>query len=939
MKSNGTTTAAGGVRVRAKRGLFAATVIFIAVAGLYLAGALRVIDNKLLDARFTLVTRPVPSNLVIVAMDPESLERIGVWPWPREDNAKVIENLVSAGAARIAFDVDFSSASNPASDKRLADALANSHGRVTLAVLKQGRRPGGATTAILTEPLPAFRELATLASVSVRPDGDGVVRRINVREPWREAWLPSVPALLANRQSAPDTFYIDFGFDPASIPQISYADVLAGTFDPASVAGKAVIVGATAVQLGDYLTVPRYGVLSGAQVLGLAYHSLANGRALQHLGGAWVLAAAFLLAFTLCPLCVRFAWRRSLLVLGASSSIIIAALVFAYLAGVIVDGAPLLLAAALSFIGGLAGRSDWQALLLRIQGREMRHRETMMNGVVHNSFDAIFIMDDSGVIEEANDSAVAMFGDDGAKLRGRDIVTLIARAGNLIPHASTHIMPMPVAKDQRNEVTARRLDGSDFPVEIVIRQMITETGRWQIAFVRDITERMAHQRALEHQALHDSLTGLPNRACLFRTIHESIHSSPQSQDRFALLLLDLNRFKEINDTLGHNIGDVLLGQIANRLKAPLRHTDTIARLGGDEFAVVLKPAPDRAAVDSIAERLQRSLDEPFQYNGMSLDVGVSIGVSFFPDDSGDATELLQKADVAMYAAKLAGQPMAFYDRALDQNSVRHLTLTGDLRRAIEDNKLMLYFQPKISIETHDVVGVESLLRWEHPTHGFIPPDEFVALAERTGLVRKMTDWVLDTALSQSARWHAQGLDLAIAVNLSARSLQDGDLPGTLDALLQKHGVAPAAIALELTESAIMADPVRARAVIGLLNARGFYLSIDDFGTGYSSLGYLKNLPVHELKIDKSFVLDMMANENDRVIVKSTVDLAHNLGLSVVAEGVESAEVLEELNLLGADVAQGYFISRPVPAAAFEAWLSDWRRAHARPALQLVAQAG
>ena len=933
------TKAEGRAPIRARRGLFAATVIFIAVAGLYLAGALRVIDNKLLDARFALVTRPVPSNLVVVAIDPESLERIGVWPWPREDHAKVIENLVNVGAARIAFDVDFSSASNPASDKRLAGALANSHGRVALAVLKQGRRSGGAAKAILTEPLPAFREFATLASVSVRPDEDGVVRRINVREPWRDAWLPSVPALLANRQSATDSFYIDFGFDPASIPQISYADVLSGTFDPAAVAGKTVIVGATAVQLGDYLTVPRYGVLSGAQVLGLAYHSLASGRALQHLGGIWILAAAFLLAFTLCPLCIRFAWRRSLVVLGASSSVVIAALVFAYLAGIIVDGAPLLLAAALSFVGGLAGRSDWQALLLRIQRREMRHRETMMNGVVHNSFDAIFIMDDSGLIEEANDSAVAMFGDDGARLHGRDIATLIARAENLIPRASMHMAPMPVEGEQRSEMTARRLDGSDFPVEIVIRQMITETGCWQIAFVRDITERMAHQRTLEHQALHDPLTGLPNRTCLFRKMRESIRLSANGREKFALLLLDLNRFKEINDTLGHNIGDVLLGQIANRLKAPLRRTDTIARLGGDEFAIVLQPAPDRTAVDSIAERLQRSLDAPFQYNGMSLDVGASIGVSFFPDDSGDATELLQKADVAMYAAKLAGLPMAFYDRTLDQNSVRHLTLTGDLKRAIEDNKLMLYFQPKISIETGDVVGVESLLRWDHPTHGFIPPDEFVALAERTGLTRKMTNWVLDAAVSQCARWRAQGLDLAIAVNLSARSLQDSDLPGTLEALLQKHGVAPASIVLELTESGIMADPSRARAVIGTLNGRGFRLSIDDFGPGYSSLGYLKNLPVHELKIDKSFVLDMMANENDRVIVKSTVDLAHNLGLSVVAEGVESAEVLDALNGLGADIAQGYFISRPVPAAEFEAWLSDWRRAHARPTLQLVAQAG
>jgi len=921
--------------VRSRHGFAAAGLVFLAVALLYAGGALRVLDNKLLDARFALFSRPANHDLVVVAIDPESLARFGTWPWPRDYHATVIGNLMKAGAKRVAFDVDFSSASNPAADRRLAEAVAAAHGRVTLAALKQ-RRQEAAQGTILTEPLPALRAAADLASVSVRPDEDGVVRRIRVREPWRGGFLPSIPARLAGAADAPESFYIDFGFEPGTIPQISYADVLADSFDPKAVAGKLVIVGATAVQLGDYLPVPRFGVLPGVDVLGLAFQSLVHGRALQHLDAGWILAGVLLICLVMGPLCARLSWRLGLAALAAAGGAILAALLAAFAMGTIIDAAPLLLAAFLCFVGGTLSRSDWQALVVRLQKREIRHKDTMMNGVVHNSFDAIFIMDDTGRIEETNKAAADMFGGGDAALRGRDITQLIPSARNLIPRASMHLVPTPDAT--RSEMTARRFDGSAFPVEIAMREMTTETGCWQIAFVRDITERKAHQQELEHQALHDALTGLPNRTQLYRTLKESIRHAAHTRESFALLLLDLDRFKEINDTLGHHIGDALLRQIAQRLRRPLRRTDMIARLGGDEFAVLLSPAPDRASVISIAERLQHAFDTPLRCNGMALDLGASIGVAFFPDDSADATELVQKADVAMYQAKHAAQPIAFYDPATDRNSVRHLTLTGELKRAIEDGGLMLYYQPKISVETGEVIGVESLVRWKHATHGFVPPDEFVLLAERTGLIRKLTEWVLETAFAQSARWRAAGRPLDVAVNLSARNLQDSDLPGLVEMLLARHEVAPGSVVLEITESAIMADPERARAVIGLLHARGLRLSIDDFGTGYSSLGYLKKLPVHELKIDRSFVQDMMENDNDRVIVKSTVDLAHNLGLSVVAEGVENAEALEALKTLGADVAQGYFMSRPLAAADFETWLSGWQRGLAKPALRLVAGA-
>lgn len=924
--------------LRAKRGIAAAAVIFAVVASLYLGGALRVLDNKLLDARFGLFHRLASQNLVIVAIDPDSLTRFGSWPWPRDYHATVIENLVKAGAEHIAFDVDFSSTSTKASDDHFAAALDSAQRRVTLAVLKQRRR--ASDSVVLTEPLPAFRDKADMASVSVRPDDDGVIRRINSREPWENGMIPSVPAHLAgmapSKHPIPDTYYIDYGFDLTTIPQISYADVLANSFDSRTVAGKTVIVGATAVQLGDYLPVPRFGVLPGVQVLALAYESLVHNRALQRLDSVWILAGMLLIAFSLSPFFVRVNWRRGLMALAAATMGITMVTVLAFMAGIIVDSTPFLLTTGLCFVAGVISRSDWQALLLRIQGREIQHRETMMNGVVHTSFDAIFIMDDNGKIREANRAAIAMFGHDEFGLRGRSIVTLIASAKNLLPRESMQFAPVPDAG--RSEMIARRLDGTEFPVEIMIRQMVTETSCHQIAFVRDITERKAHQRELEHLASHDSLTELPNRGHFLRTLREAIRSAEHSGGPFALLLLDLNRFKEINDTLGHHVGDNLLREIAGRLKKPLRRTDMIARLGGDEFAILLNPAPDRALVSAIAKGLQDAFDTPLHYEDMDLDLGASIGAAFFPEDSVKAEELVQKADVAMYSAKRASEPMAFYDRAMDRHYVRHLTMTGDLKRAIENGDLALHYQPKIDIERGVVIGVESLLRWKHPLYGFVPPDEFVRIAENTGLIHKLTDWVLEAAFAQCARWHAAGNKLNVAINLSARSLHDNELSSRINALLEKYEIAPEFIVLEITEGAIMADPERARAIIGRLHDRGLKLSIDDFGTGYSSLGYLKKLPVNELKIDKSFVFEMTTNEGDRVIVKSTIDLAHNLGLSVVAEGVENAETLGALRALRADVAQGYFMSKPLPAADFNEWLLGWQSAHPQPKLRLVAQA-
>ena len=493
-----------------------------------------------------------------------------------------------------------------------------------------------------------------------------------------------------------------------------------------------------------------------------------------------------------------------------------------------------------------------------------------------------------------------------------------------------------MARARHHETVAQRTDKSKFPVEIAMREMSTDTGSWHIAFVRDITDRKAHQDALEHQALHDALTGLPNRTYLSKRLGETIAQAARTGDHFALMILDLDRFKEINDTLGHHIGDLVLQQIAERLKTPLRRSDMIARLGGDEFAILLSPVHADGSVTKLAGRLQKALEAPMQCNGMTLDVGASIGIAIFPENGTDATELVQRADIAMYVAKNAGLPLAFYDPDRDHNSVRHLALTGELKRAIEGEKLELHYQPQISVETNQVIGVEALARWHHPEHGFISAEEFITLAEQTGLIQSLTEWALRTAIEQCARWRAAGIDLTVSVNLSAKILQDDGLPRLIGDLLDKYGVEPERLVAEITESAIMVDSDRSKAVIDRLAEQGMKLSIDDFGTGYSSLAYLKDLPVHELKIDKSFVMEMMDNKSDQVIVKSTIQLAHNLGLTVVAEGVESAEILALLADMDADIAQGYFMSKALPIGVFDDWLHTWKAAQEPPRLAVAA---
>jgi diguanylate cyclase (GGDEF)-like protein/PAS domain S-box-containing protein len=440
--------------------------------------------------------------------------------------------------------------------------------------------------------------------------------------------------------------------------------------------------------------------------------------------------------------------------------------------------------------------------------------------------------------------------------------------------------------------------------------------------LQDVTEQVTAAEVLRRQALHDGLTGLPNRSNLTDRLRQSLRRSSHTLDPVALLVMDLDQFKEINDALGHDHGDRLLIELSHRLEELLGEEDVVARLGGDEFAVLLTTPGHLDAALAVATRIRTAMEQPFHLGGISLQVNGSIGIAVYPDHAVDAETLARRADVAMYTAKRTGGGTAVYAPEHDQSSIRRLSLLGELRRAISDDELVLHFQPSVDLATGELRGAEALVRWQHPKHGLLPPAEFIELAEVSGTIQSLTRWVLARAIDTVCMWRENGVDLPVAVNLSVRNLYDVELPGWLGQQLADRGVDAGMLVLEITETELMDDPLYAMEVLGKLKALGAAASIDDFGTGYSSLAYLKNLPIDELKIDRSFVGMMVSDESDLTIVRSIIDLSHNLGLDVVAEGVEDAETLEQLSEMGCDRAQGYFLSRPVPADELLVWIRD-----------------
>jgi diguanylate cyclase (GGDEF)-like protein/PAS domain S-box-containing protein len=539
----------------------------------------------------------------------------------------------------------------------------------------------------------------------------------------------------------------------------------------------------------------------------------------------------------------------------------------------------------------------------------LQDSEKRMRSVLDNVSDGLATIDHAGIIESANPAVVKLFGYEEQELVGQPAEILIAtthRSGftNYLQHRLTQDIPISAA----HESMGKRKSGSLFPLEFVVSSMRVGTRHLFIATMRDISERKAHTDALEYQALHDALTGLPNRSLFGDRLRQALLSARRNQNMFGVLLLDLDRFKDINDALGHDRGDTLLQEVTARLRGVLRATDTIARLGGDEFAVLTTDAKHPDDVVATARKILAALEGPFAIADQMVETGASIGIALYPVHGDDPTTLLRRADVAMYVAKRSGGGHAVYAPEQEAQTLRRSGLAGELRRSIPQGELFLQYQPQVTLATGAIQGMEALVRWNHPREGMMPPDRFLPLAEEMGIIHPLTAWVMDNALTQLRKWLALGLDVTMSVNVSPRCIEDHSLEEMVARALESSNVEPHRLTLEITEGVAMA--AAAGKALARLSEMGIRLSLDDFGTGYSSLLYLMRLPVNEIKIDRSFVTGLATDPDSGAIVRSAVGLGHNLGLRVVAEGLQDRAAEAILLEAGCDAAQGFLIGRP-----------------------------
>jgi diguanylate cyclase (GGDEF)-like protein/PAS domain S-box-containing protein len=872
-------------------------------------GALR---HALADLRFAWQTRQASGDIVVIAIDAPSIDKIGVWPWPRVLHAELIRQLQNADVQDIALDVDFSTPSDPTSDKNFAEALQSAGGSVVLPSFQQ---PGTDRTSLhINRPLPQFTEHSWPALVNVEVGSDGLVRRYPFGEKLDGKFVPSMAAVLAGQyaeQRAP--FLIDFSIHTAGIPKVSYTDVLRG--DEATLQklkGKKVIIGGTALELGDRFSVPNGAIVSGPVLQTLAAESLLQNRALQ-----WT--SSFVTVAGLCALALimMLSWRRvsagKRVAMLLGMAVAIEAFAFALQAAfpLILDTSLFHLAIVVYIATIALDEIDIRDLLGRVA-------ESRFQRVAMSLGDGLICTDSNYLITVWNPGAAAIFGYQPDEMIGRPFDTVCARDEALAASAFS-IRNATVAAGTVIEFDGRRSNGEVFPVEASFSGWQGTDGLQFGAILRDISVRKREAERIRYLAEYDSLTGLINRNTLHAKLAAMITRAEGDGGEVALLVLGLDGFQQINDMLGHAAGDLVLRAVSERLAATMAGTGTVARLSGDEFAVALAVDDLGESVSALAERIGAAFEAPLLGGTRQHRVRVSIGAAVFPAGGRSADELLSNSHLALSRAKATkrGGHMLFEDSIRRELETR-LTLEAELALAVERNEFELFYQPQLHLGDASLIGAEALIRWRHPVRGLVSPAEFMPVVNTSPISERIAEWVLETACTKAAAWERSGRKLRIGVNLSPSQFQSGDLAGSVAQALARTGLSPTSLELEVTEDILLHDEQGALSTFLKIQALGVRIVFDDFGTGFASLSYLKKFPLDGLKIDRSFVFGLLANPDDAAIVNSTIGLSKQLGLSVIAEGIENRATADFLVSMGCEEGQGYFFGRPMPAADFEA---------------------
>jgi len=933
-----------------RHGAWAAAALFACALVLYSSALVQRLDLLAYDTLEPLFrTQTETSQAVIVAIDEPSLAALGRWPWDRAIHAQLIDQLSATDVAAIGMALLLTEPSP--SDDRLAASIAAS-GRVVLAVAPQGMStPRKGMVELL--PTPQLGDAAVaLGHVDVELDADALARRTyryagSGQARWealalaslRQAGLRSnatqptarTPSAAGFPDATPSPFWARDGEillpypDAGSTPQrISYATLLDHPELGQQLSGKAVFIGPTASGIDAALATPnsRHGQpMAAVEFHARAYDALRNGLVYHTASGS---AALLLSLFVLALAAVVHA--RIQASPGALPAVTGLALLPLLVSGLALNLWQWWIPPVTAVSSLLLGSLLWFGLSLKRTRGSLQHARHDADATLRSIADAVFTFDENTRISLVNPVAERLTGLARQELRGTLIAALMRNFTDQAEEVSEAVLACLKGRQTirlPEPIEWHGSDGRRYALRLTATP-VGNAGDGAVLAFHDLTETLAVTARLQHEATHDLLTGLPNRGLLLDRLRQALANTQRSGSMLALLFIDLDRFKRINDSLGHYAGDHILQEVTSRLQASVRGGDTIARWGGDEFIILMDNLQDRSAVIAVARKLLDLLDREFEAGGNAdLLLSCSIGISVGPTDSLDAATLLSMADTAMYRGKLeGGSRYTFYSPDMNTWSRERLGMETALRHGLTNHEFELFYQPQIDIASGRLAGLESLIRWRRPGVGLVQPDVFIPAAEESGIICSIGDWAIVEAVSQIARWGREGLPtVPLAVNVSARQCSDMAIVDTIRGALANSGLAPSMLKVELTESTAMRDAERAAALLQSIHQLGVAVAVDDFGTGYSSLSLLKRCPISELKIDKSFVGDLGRNSDDDAIVRGTIALAHGLGMNVVAEGVETQAQLRFLAQHGCNIAQGYLFAKPLPADEIRHWLA------------------
>ncbi|GLH82343.1 histidine kinase [Bradyrhizobium sp. SSBR45G] len=891
-------------------------LVVVALLTVGLSGCYELLSHALVDLRFRLDSRPASGEIAVVAIDPRSIEAIGVWPWPRATHARLLGQLQRAGVTDVAFDVDFSAPSDPASDQAFAEALLNAKGSVVLPTFKQLNAIGKESTLHVNQPLPQFERLAWSAFVNIVVARDGRVRSYAFGDFQQDAFLQSMGAFLAGSHATRDTsFLIDYGIDASSLPRVSYVDVLSGDETTlARLKGKRVIVGATAIELGDHYSVPNSRVLPGAVLQALAAESILQHRTFVMTSTA-TMVAGLLLIVTIMLASWRHlsAARRSLLIACLSISLEAVALLLHHRYALVLDTSLLQIALVAYLMATALDEIDFRGLLRNVA-------ESRFERIAMSIGDGLVCTDQDKRITVWNPGAVAIFGYGADEIIGQPFARLRAGDGgtdDLFPQQEAALPATLLPGGATTEFDGRRKDGEVFPVEASFSAWHGADGLQYGVILRDISVRKREAERIRYLAEHDTVTGLINRDTLQTRLEALLQDKADGSDQVVLLVIGLDGFEEINDMLGHAHGDGILRAAAERLTDEIGDAGLIAHLSGDEFAIAIAGSALGGTVDEFAIHLSRSFDTPLDAGGRQQRIKLSVGVAVHPEAGRTAAELLSNGHLAFSRAKAVGRGRhVMFEDAIRTDIEERLTLEAELALAVERGEFELFYQPQVNLIDGRVFGAEALIRWHHPTRGLLAPGAFMPIVNTSLLSEAVASWVTTTACRQARAWELAGHGIRVGINLAASQFEAGDLAAFVAQLIKVTGLSPDLLELEVTEDILLHDEPGLLQTFGRLRALGVGLVFDDFGTGYASLTYLKKFPLDGLKIDRSFVRDLLTQADDAAIVSSTVSLSRQLDLSVIAEGIEDQATADFLLRLGCEQGQGYHFGKPMPAAEF-----------------------